>query len=150
MDATLETASEAYVRGRGLFIQSKGYLQNSRNLLPVPANVDADVGVNMARNVGILVPIMQQIVATPGLVTFAQSAAGLNDPTADPIAKFTAWRDALFAIRDQIMSTFPNSGGFLLREKFNADGSTTSRTFPNTTPSIVMLVSLIDAAIATI
>jgi hypothetical protein len=98
-----------------------------------------------------MLPKMQAVAQIPGIVDFARSVGGENDPTYDPVEEFNSWRNAMVAIRDHIIATFPQDGqGFLLQTKFSSDGSTFTRTFPNTAPDMVTLVTLLDAAIATI
>ena len=145
---TTETLQEAYARGRGIYVQSKADLLNFKQLL-TGASVPSDVVFNIARNADIRIGQIQPITQMPGIVQYAQSVGATNNPSYDAVAEFNAWRDALRAIRDNILSTFPaDVNGFLLFLKFNPDGTTTARQF--TAAQVSTLNSLIDAAIATL
>lgn len=84
--------------------------------------------------------------ATPGIVQYAKDQK--NDQGLDVVTEFNAVRDALEAVKDWIVATFPLSGGFLLRESWDLQTGTVDRTF--STGATAPLVILLDALIATI
>lgn len=145
---TGETLAEAYARARGIYLQSKADLLNFKALL-AGASVGADIVFNIARNPDIRIGQIQPIAQMPGMAAYAQSVGATNNPAYDAVAEFAAWRDALRAIRDSVLSTFPaDAAGFLLFLKFNPDGTTSARQF--TQAQVAGLVSLVDAALVTL
>jgi hypothetical protein len=144
---TTESLATAYDRAKQIYRQSRADLVNFRNLLS-GSSVPADIVFNIARNPDIRVGQLAPIAALPGIIEYARSVGAENDPTYDPVAEFQAWRTALFAIRDHILSTFPvDANGWLLFLKFNVDGTTQVRQF--TGAQVTPLITLIDAALAT-
>lgn len=144
-----QTLDEAYKLSLAIYRQNRAYWVNAKALV-TQSQVAADVLFNIAQNPSIVVPQIQALAQLPGLITYAQSAGARNDPTYDPVAEFQAWRTALFAIRDQVINTFPKDpSGFLLFYQFNPDGTTVIRSFASTLPAVVTLSGLIDQALAT-
>lgn len=74
---------------------------------------------------------LNQCAAVPGIAAYAQ--AQVNNPGFDVVGAFNAMTAGITSTVQWVMQNFPASGGFLLVDTFNGDGTRTSRSFDTAT-----------------
>lgn len=143
--ATVVTVDIAYKAIRSQFNSTREYLDGKRALFVQPTCSAFEV-VALVEHLARVVPILNIYAATPGIAAYAAQVEGV--PTYNVVAEYQSTKTALIALRDNLTSSFPvNAGGFLLYEKFAADGTRTYRQFTST--DLLSAVGAIDAALAT-
>lgn len=83
----------------------------------IAAGTNADQLFNVVRRLDALASELNSYRTISGIAAYAQDQE--NDPAYDAAAEFTAVINAVEAARDEIISTFPTSGGYLLSHSFN-------------------------------
>ena len=144
--ATVVVTQDAFANIRRQAASTRAYMLGRKTALQ-QATCDAAQVLSMIQHCGTVLDLLAGWAATPGLAEYAK--AQVNDPTYDVGAEYVVMRDALVALRANIMAMFPkDAGGFLLYQTFRADGQLQSRTF--TAAQVSAVLPLVDAVIAAI
>ena len=137
-----ETALKT-AKGRALAIKVFA-VAKSTELVTATKSVDI---LGIADSIANFVSELNTIKSTPGLAEYAKDQE--NDQSYDVVAEFNALVASLDAVISTVKSTFPvDSGGFLLSETFNADGTRTPRTF--TASQVATIKADLDTVVASI
>ncbi len=133
------------VRAKQVALQAKDYM--SSRLVQFANATSADMLVSTAADLRRFLDEFQAISSINGLSAYAQAQE--NDPGYNIVTEFTTMRNAITAVVDSIVSTFPkDAGGFLLEKRFNSDGTVNYNQF--TGVQLTSLRNLLTTAIATI
>ena len=143
--STRKAVLQAYASINEQMLLTKKYLNDQADLM-LAAVVSAWVPLQVIQHLRDVIARLDVWAATPGLREFAQAVE--NDPAYDAVAEYQATRATLDSTRDQLVTMFPKSGGFLAFQTMDADGNMAVRTFTNT--QLAPVVTLCRNAAATI
>lgn len=146
--ASTQSVADAYANILRQAVATKAYMTARKTQFQQPTT-NADAGLAVIQHCQQVLALFAGWAATPGLAAYAQQQT--NDPTYDVAAEYTAMRNALQALRDDLISRFPKSVDanlWLQYQQLQADGSITVRTF--TAAQLAPTLPLIDAVTASI
>lgn len=145
-NATVNALDTVLTRIRRQAADSKTYLQSQRAAMVQPV-VSSLVPLAVIQHFAVVIPFFDALAATPGIAQYAKDQ--LSDQTYDIVAEYTTMRNAMVSARDSLMNLCPKDvNGFLLLNKFSADGTVNPRNF--TDVQLQPAVAQVDSVIATI
>lgn len=142
---TTTTAQEAYYSILAQARQIKSYTASQIALATAGTCSAADI-LNYLTILASGNAAMQQSAAIPGVAAYAQSASG--NATLDVATEYSAMAAAIANVVTWVSANFPTSGGFVLAQTLNADGTLAARVF--TAASLTGYVTQLQALAATI
>jgi len=126
---------------------TKSYLTTKRAEMVLPT-VNAMVPLAVIQHLASAIPRLNALAATPGLLQYAKDQ--YNDQAYNVAAEYTAMANAMTAVLNNLVATFPKDGTntYLAYEIINGVGQITQRTF--TAAQLAPAVALVDTLLATI
>lgn len=141
--ASTQSIADAYAAILRQAADSRFYLVAKKVEFQQP-QCSAAVALAVIQHCGAVLARMAVFAATPGLATYAK--AQTDDPAYDIAAEYVTFRDALAALKDDLVARFPkDANGYLLYQTIQADGSIQNRNF--TAAQLAPVLPLTDAAI---
>ena len=137
------SANQAYEKIISQAAASRKYCEGRKTDMQ-QATVSADVVLSVIQHTQAVLSRYQVWTAAPGIADIAKEQEA--DPAYDVAAEYITFRNAMRALRDNLIALFPKDGNdYLLYQKLNADGSFDTRTF--TAAQLAPAITLLDAVI---